>query len=155
MGRIEKSETGSPTRRSENTLRRPFLNSRIELQTSGSASKRKIPSCACTAPNTPSSVPHCSRQTTALRRCGGNSTNCSSGRDLFGGREPVDRRGLVSLTRLQLCGRKRRLVRRIREMLRLQAEPGTMGVHFPALSVQRTVQKIPCIKLDPRFRRQN
>ena len=47
------------------------------------------------------------------------------------------------------------MVRRIREMLRFEAEPVPLVVHLPVLAVDRAIQEIARIKLNPRFGRQH
>ena len=43
------------------------------------------------------------------------------------------------------------MVRRIREVLRFEAEPITLVVHLSVLAVDRAIQEIARVKLNPRF----
>src|ERR1700731_4981095 len=76
-------------------------------------------------------------------------------------RAPLSRResknscGVEWLAGKQRSRRKTRVVRRIREMLTLQAKRGALLVHLPSLAMRRPVQKIPCIKLYPGLGRQD
>src|SRR3981081_769546 len=57
------------------------------------------------------------------------------------------------LPRLQLRRRKRRMIRRIGKMLRLQTQSGVLHMPFLSLPVLRPIQEIAGIKLPPRLRR--
>src|SRR5579859_6376135 len=70
-------------------------------------------------------------------------------------RKPQNRRGVKRSARKQGSRRKSRVIRRIREMLRLQAERIALFVNLAALPVRGPVQKIPRVKLDARLRRQH
>ena len=59
----------------------------------------------------------------------------------------------VILSRLDQRGRKVRLVRRVRIVLRLQAEAAAAAVRSAALADQLAIEKIPRVELHARFRR--
>src|SRR5690349_14964758 len=70
-------------------------------------------------------------------------------------RETVSRSRPILLTRFQLCRRKVRVIWRIWEVLRLQAETGPMLVNGATLAFVRRIQKITAIKLQARFSSQD
>src|SRR3979490_1294330 len=57
------------------------------------------------------------------------------------------------LPRLQLGSRKRRMVRRIGKMLRLQTQPRVLHMPFLRLAVLRSIKEVARIKLHARLRR--
>src|SRR5205814_3603699 len=64
-------------------------------------------------------------------------------------RELVDRRLMIGLAGLELGGRELWVVRRIREVLRLQAKCRAMAVNLSTLAVNRAVEEVASIELNP------
>src|SRR2546422_7386012 len=59
---------------------------------------------------------------------------------------------MISLAGFELCRREFRLIGRIRKVLRLEAEGGPAAVSLSALAVDRAVEEVPGVELDPGLR---
>src|SRR5205814_5708286 len=68
-------------------------------------------------------------------------------------RELIDRRRRVPLSGLEHGRREVRLVRRVREVLRLKAKTITTNIDLAAFAGDRAVQEIACVELDARLGR--
>src|SRR5262249_13823801 len=69
-------------------------------------------------------------------------------------RELEDRRRVQLLPRPKDRGREVRVVGRVREVLRLQREPVALAVRVAARPVDRPVEEVARVELDPRLRGQ-
>src|SRR5262249_48591598 len=70
-------------------------------------------------------------------------------------REPENGRCLVMLSRLEHSRRELRLIRRIREMLRFQAETIAVVIDFAIFPGNASVQEISAVELNAGFIRQH
>ncbi len=66
-------------------------------------------------------------------------------------RERVDRRRVVRVARVEPGRRERLLVRRVGIVLRLQRQPVTLAVGPAARAVERAVEEVARVELDPRL----
>src|SRR3954464_3517960 len=71
--------------------------------------------------------------------------------DLLFGAERKHSLRIVILARLENRRREIALVRRVREMLRLEAQPAAMRVDVTSLPLDRAVKKIARVELQPRL----